>query len=257
MWTTTDSNSYHIKLPEFQGPFDLLLFFIERDELDIHDIPIAKITADFLGYIQAKQALNIELASEFILVAASLMRIKVRMLLPRKLDEQGQLEPDPRAELSQKLLEYQAYKQAFQFLEQAQDQQQQRHNRGLALEENLQLQEQYLHEAELENLSLFQILKAYVQVLEKQADRQKIPSPHRIAELPYTLEQSRHFIMQFFKTKKQAQFEDLFQHCYNRLQAVFQFLALLELIQQGQILLEQVGDAFNQFQLRAAPAPNS
>src|SRR3546814_2999900 len=72
---------YEIKLPQFEGPFDLLLFFIERDELDIHDIPIASITKDFLDYIHQMHSLNIELASEFILVAATLMRIKARMLL--------------------------------------------------------------------------------------------------------------------------------------------------------------------------------
>jgi segregation and condensation protein A len=76
--------TYTIKLQQFEGPFDLLLFFIERDELDIYDIPIAQITKDFLDYIQQLESMNIDLASEFILVAASLMRIKSKMLLPRK-----------------------------------------------------------------------------------------------------------------------------------------------------------------------------
>ena len=77
-------DTYEIKLPQFEGPFDLLLFFIERDELDIYDIPISKITDDFLSYINGLEILDIELASEFILVAATLMRIKARLLLPRK-----------------------------------------------------------------------------------------------------------------------------------------------------------------------------
>ena len=90
-----ESATYEIKLPQFEGPFDLLLFFIERDELDIYDIPIAKITNDFLGYMHEMKSLNFDLASEFILVAATLMRIKAKMLLPRKeLDEQGN-EIDP------------------------------------------------------------------------------------------------------------------------------------------------------------------
>ena len=81
-------NTYTIKLQQFEGPFDLLLFFIERDELDINDIPIARITEDFLGYIRQMEDLNLDLASEFILVAATLIRIKAKMLLPRKeLDE--------------------------------------------------------------------------------------------------------------------------------------------------------------------------
>ena len=82
--------TYNIKLPQFEGPFDLLLFFIQRDELDIYDIPITRITNDFLSYIHQLEEMNIEVASEFILVAATLMRIKAKMLLPRPvLDEEG------------------------------------------------------------------------------------------------------------------------------------------------------------------------
>ena len=102
---------YKIKLPQFEGPFDLLLFFIERDELNIYDIPISEISKDFLDYIHHLESLDIEIASDFILVAATLMRIKSKMLIPRKqLDELGN-EIDPRKELVQKLLEYKQYKE--------------------------------------------------------------------------------------------------------------------------------------------------
>src|ERR1700759_5107346 len=102
-------DSFAIKLPQFEGPFDLLLFFIERDELDIHDIPIARITDDFLNYIHQMNSLNMELASEFIYVAAPLMRIKAKMLLPRyAAEEDGEL--DPKAELIRKLVEYKRFK---------------------------------------------------------------------------------------------------------------------------------------------------
>lgn len=105
-----DASKYEIKLPLFEGPFDLLLFFIERDELDIHDIPISKVTADFLEYLHRLETMNMEVASEFILVAATLMRIKAKMLLPRPvLDELGN-EIDPRDELVKHLLEYKKYK---------------------------------------------------------------------------------------------------------------------------------------------------
>ena len=105
-----NQETYRIQLPQFEGPFDLLLFFIERDELDIHDIPIAKITEDFLEYMQAMKEMNIELAAEFILVASTLMRIKAKMLLPRPvLNEEGE-EIDPREELVKRLLEYKRYK---------------------------------------------------------------------------------------------------------------------------------------------------
>ena len=98
------SATYQIKLPQFEGPFDLLLFFIERDELDIYNIPVAKITQEFLEYIKSLEALNIELASEFILFVSTLMRIKAKMLLPRKeIDAQGNV-IDPRQELVDKII---------------------------------------------------------------------------------------------------------------------------------------------------------
>ena len=104
--------AYQIRLPQFEGPFDLLLFFIERDELDIYNIPINRIINDFLAYIRESEELNIELSSEFILFISTLMRIKAKMLLPRKeLDADGQ-EIDPRQELINKILEYKRFKEA-------------------------------------------------------------------------------------------------------------------------------------------------
>src|SRR6266496_5644441 len=107
-----NNTSYQIKLSQFEGPFDLLLFFIERDELDIYNIPITTIINDFLDFIHKEESLNIELSSEFILFISTLMRIKAKMLLPRKeLDEQGN-EIDPRQELVEKILEYKRFKEA-------------------------------------------------------------------------------------------------------------------------------------------------
>src|SRR5436189_1894181 len=104
--------TYQIRLPQFEGPFDLLLFFIERDELDIYNIPITGIINDFLEYIHKSEELNIELSSEFILFISTLMRIKAKMLLPRKeIDAQGN-EIDPRQELINKILEYKRFKEA-------------------------------------------------------------------------------------------------------------------------------------------------
>ena len=109
MYATAET--YTIHLPQFEGPFDLLLFFIERDELDINDIPISKVTEDFLTYIHQMERLNIDLASEFVVVAATLCRIKARLLLPRKpVDEAGN-EIDPREELVSRLLEYKKFKE--------------------------------------------------------------------------------------------------------------------------------------------------
>src|ERR1700733_14980788 len=106
------NETYSIKLPQFEGPFDLLLFFIERDELDIYNIPIFGLTNDFLGYIHASENLNIELASEFILFISTLMRIKARMLLPRREVDATGNEIDPRQELVDKILEYKCFKEA-------------------------------------------------------------------------------------------------------------------------------------------------
>src|SRR6059058_49187 len=112
MISSVSNPSYQIKLEQFEGPFDLLLFFIERDELDIYNIPITKITNDFLDFIHSTEKLNIELSSEFILFISTLMRIKAKMLLPRKeLDALGN-EIDPRQELINKILEYKKFKEA-------------------------------------------------------------------------------------------------------------------------------------------------
>ena len=122
--------SYEIKLPLFEGPFDLLLFFIERDELDIMDIPISEITNDFFEYISDLEKMNIEVASEFIVVAATLMRIKSRMLLPRlSVDEDGN-EIDPRDELVEHLIEYKRYKSVIGTLSSMEEDRQQKVSRG-------------------------------------------------------------------------------------------------------------------------------
>ena len=103
--------SFEIKLAQFEGPFDLLLFFIERDELDIHDIPIARITDDFLNYLHQMTILNMEIASEFIFVAATLMRIKAKMLLPRYDENADENEADSKENLIRKLIEYKKFKE--------------------------------------------------------------------------------------------------------------------------------------------------
>ncbi|MBP1679421.1 MAG: Segregation and condensation protein ScpA, partial [Bacteroidetes bacterium] len=100
---------YRVKLSEFEGPLDLLLFFIKRDELDITDIPISRITQEFLEYLHLMASLDLDIAGEFIVMAATLMQIKVRMLLPR--DESAEGEEDPRAELVRRLVEYKRFKE--------------------------------------------------------------------------------------------------------------------------------------------------
>ncbi len=108
--------TYRVKLSDFEGPLDLLLFFIKRDELDIYDIPIAKITKEFLEYLQYLTELNLDIAGEFIVTAAELMQIKAAMLLPRP-EGENEEEFDPRAELVRRLLEYKRWKEMAEILE--------------------------------------------------------------------------------------------------------------------------------------------
>src|SRR5207253_5146159 len=132
---------YQITLPQFEGPFDLLLFFIERDELDIYDIPISKITNDFLEYVHHLEQMNVEVASKFILVAATLMRIKSKLLLPRpQLDEQGN-EIDPREELVRHLMEYRKYKSVVDQFHKMEESELLKEKRGNIMKELRQLAE--------------------------------------------------------------------------------------------------------------------
>ena len=153
--------SFEVKLPLFEGPFDLLLFFIQRDELDIYDIPITAITDDFLNYIQRLEEMNIEVASEFILVAATLMRIKAKMLLPRPvLDEDGN-EIDPRDELVKHLLEYKKYKSVITQLQQMELDRSMKESRGNTVAEIKKLATLSNVEAELQDIDLYKLLKTF------------------------------------------------------------------------------------------------
>ena len=171
-----DDSTYRISLPQFEGPFDLLLFFIERDELDIHDIPIAKITRDFLEYLTAMQSMNIELASEFILVAATLMRIKAKMLLPRPvLNEEGE-EIDPREELVRRLLEYKRYKAVLEEIAQLEATQAQRLERGFARSDEKALMQADFPEEELVGMDLYTFMRTFKRIWERHNEQLARPT---------------------------------------------------------------------------------
>ena len=156
---------FEIKLPQFEGPFDLLLFFIERDEIDINNIPISEITNDFLTYIHQFNELNIEVASEFILVAATLMRIKAKMLLPRpEIDERGN-EVDPRKDLVERLLLYRQYKESCEDFRINEDDRSLKASRGNIQKELAAIAMQNVHAEELMNLTLYQLLNSFNKVL--------------------------------------------------------------------------------------------
>lgn len=245
--------TYTIKTAQFEGPFDLLLFFIERDELDIYNIPIAQITDEFLAYIRGLEALDLDVASEFILVAATLMRIKAKLLLPRReLDEQGQ-EIDPRQELVERLLEYKRYKAVLGELRELEEERLQRARRGNVANELLGLAREAQAEAELESLNTFRLLKAFEKVMADFEDRAK-RVVHTVSRFPYTIEQQRDALLLRVSAQGRVDFQGLFSDSENRMQAIFTFLALLELLQQGQ-LQATIGEAPNQFWVALNEAP--
>ncbi|MEP6794594.1 MAG: segregation/condensation protein A [Saprospiraceae bacterium] len=243
--------TYNIKIEAFEGPFDLLLFFIERDELDIYDIPIAKITDDFLGYVHTMENLNIDLASEFILVAATLMRIKAKMLIPRKdVDENGQ-EIDPREELIQRLLEYKSYKEITEDLRRKEESRSMSFPRGNVEIELQSLAEEALADAELESLTLYRLLQAFKRVMER-FEYQKLHPVHTIIQYTFTIQEEQTSITFKLQLKPRLEFMDVFSGCENRIHAIITFLALLEMI-NSQVVRMIAGDTVNNFWIEAQP----
>ncbi|MBT8188952.1 MAG: segregation/condensation protein A [Bacteroidia bacterium] len=229
-------DSYTVKTQHFEGPFDLLLYFIQRDELDINDIPIARITADFLQYIKTLESLNLDVAAEFILVAATLMRIKAKMLIPRKeLDEEGN-EIDPRKELIQKLVEYKRYKEILSDLEQMADERATKVMRGNVKKEIKAMSDIALVDVELESVSTYKLFKAFQKVLERYRNIQD-KYVHKIVKHPYTVKEEQDYLKSFLRNGVQSPFDEVFADIQERMQAIVRFLALLELINSQEIII--------------------
>jgi segregation and condensation protein A len=245
------NDTYTIHLPQFEGPFDLLLFFIERDELDIHDIPIAKITDDFLDYIHQMERLNIDLASEFILVAATLCRIKAKLILPRKqVDELGQ-EIDPREELVQRLLEYKRYKSVLDEMAALEEDRSLRDGRGNISKELQQIATKALVDNELESLTLFRLLKAFESVMDR-FDKGPPKAVHQIVRFNYSVEEQQERIIASIGGGKKADFRAIFGECKDRIHAIITFLALLDLINLHKVKVIP-GEGMNNFWLEEPP----
>lgn len=237
--------SYQIKLAQFEGPFDLLLFFIERDELDIYNIPITKITNDFLEYIHAQEKLNIELSSEFILFISTLMRIKAKMLLPRKeLDAQGN-EIDPRQELVDKILEYKRYKEAAAKMAEMEAIRQLMVKRGNMQKELSEIGEEAGEGTEIQTITLFKLMKSFERIMKRMEDRNKKPV-HTVVQYNYTMEESREYMLETMKRERVMAFEKIFDVCNDRIHAIFMFLSMLELVQQKYMKI-MVGEGMNNF----------
>ena len=236
---------FEIKLPLFEGPFDLMLFFIERDELDIYDIPISKITRDFLDYLDQLEKMEIEVASDFILFASTLMKIKSKMLIPKPdLDENG-VEIDPREELVQHLLEYRKYKSVVSTLAQLEEERMSKSERGNVLAELKGWKNIDQVEAEVQDLDLFKLLNVFTKVMAKFASRTD-DTTHTVIQYPYTIEQQKGLVLEQLREKQRIPFTDFINFKAEKIFVIYTFLAILELLQLAQITIK-IGEGFNNF----------
>ncbi len=230
---------YKIKLDQFEGPLDLLLFFIKRDELNIYDIPISRITKEFLDYVNLIKLLDLEVAGDFILMASTLMHIKVRMLLPREVDERGE-EIDPRADLIKALLEYKKYKEVAEDLTFLESHQRKIFYRGNFTHDSSEAPQEY--EVLLKNISIFDLAKAYKKAIEGIKEEHV----HEIKKINISLEEMINFVLEKIKPVGKIHFLSLVHGMREKIRIVVTIVALLELAKMQLIRIEE-STGFNDF----------
>ena len=218
---------YKVKLEVFEGPLDLLLYLIKQDEIDIYDISLERITRQYLEYLQAFKELNIELAGEFIVMAANLIYLKSRSLLPidQQPPEEDAEEDDPRWDLIRQLIEYKKFKEAAAELNLRQLQQERifaREASSLALQEPLRLEE----------VGIFQLINAFQTVIKRIEARQDV---QEIFAERFSVSEKIDTILQRVANGVRLRFSDLFGAAVSRVEVVVTFLALLELIRLKQV----------------------
>jgi segregation and condensation protein A len=226
---------YRVNLDIFEGPLDLLLYLVRKEEIDIYDIPIAKITEQYIRYIEMLKSLDIDLAGDFLVMASTLIQIKSAMLLPKAQPELLQADDltDPRTELIRQLLEYKKFKDAANLLSAAADQTNQRFPRpGTILE---QLKPDAEPQIDIEQLSIWDLLEAFDSILEETGARLDIS--HIKDDTPIDLYQIE--ILHRLQTEGQLPFERIFEAKANRIVMIGLFLALLELIREKLVCAEQ------------------
>jgi segregation and condensation protein A len=217
---------YQVKLDRFEGPLDLLLYLIKKQEINIYDIPIAQITQQYLEYIRMLEFLNLELAGEFLLMAATLMRIKARMLLPTQEEEEDEVE-DPRQQLVQQLLEYQRFKEAAAKLDAM------RYQRTLVFGRPEQEFDSEDAEAEYD-YSLFDLITAFKAVLEKAKVRYLDVKAEEVS-----IEEKIEMLKERLAEKEVIAFEELFSSDTQPADLIAVFLALLEILRMGLAKIKQ------------------
>lgn len=232
---------YKIKLDQFEGPLDLLLFFIKRDELNIYDIPISKITKEFLEYVNLIKMLDLEIAGDFILMASTLMHIKVRMLLPREVDEKGE-EIDPRSELVQALLEYKKYKEMSEELSFFESNQRKISFRGNYSVDPKESFPEY--EILLKDVSVYDLAKTFKRII----DGIKEEPIHEIVKINISIDEQIEHIVSLIEEKMEIDFLKLIEGMNEKIRIVVTFIALLELTKMGKIGIRTSSD-FNNFTL--------
>lgn len=243
-----NKDNFEINLPQFEGPFDLLLFFIERDELNIHDVPIATITKDFLDYIQQMTALNMELASEFIFVAATLMRIKAKTLLPSIQLDNEENEIDLKEDLIQKLIIYKQFKEICEELKPLEEKRSRLEKRkNIAYDLTLASQTKDYGE-EMDSFDLFKLMKVYERVM-KNFQTRSLVVKHRVEQYPYTIEEQKKTISALLEINEKIDFQTILKHSKDRIQFIYNFLAILEMLQQ-QLISIQTQSGYNNFQIK-------
>ncbi|MHC4271453.1 MAG: segregation and condensation protein A [Planctomycetota bacterium] len=226
---------YRVNLEIFAGPMDLLLYLVRKDEVDIYDIPIANITNQYLQYIEMLKSLDMDLAGDFLVMAATLMQIKSAMLLPRaepEAMEEGDIE-DPRAELIRQLLEYKKFKDAANLLSDAAEVQKERHARPDSIIESLKPQEE--PELDIEQVSVWDLLEAFDSIIKATGGVRDIS--HIKDDTPIDLYQIQ--ILGRLQDEGPMVFERLFEGRDERIVLVGLFLALLELVREGLVWAEQ------------------
>lgn len=234
--TLQTKDNYSIQLPFFEGPLDLLLYLIKKEEVNIYDIPIAKITEQYLGTIELMKELDLEVAGEFILMAATLIQIKVRMLLPQDEDVLDEDDEDPRAELVKKLLDYKRFKEVAESLTTIEERQ-----RRLYPHVNFKWTKNYIEVQEISNeellkdISLFELFKAFKTALD---NAPKITT-HEVHRINATVEEQIDFLYNRLQEKKRISFTDIMENLKERLVIIVTFIAILELIKTRQIIIQQ------------------
>lgn len=226
---------YSVRLNNFEGPLDLLLFFIKRDELDIYDIPIASITQEFLEYVKVLELLDLELAGEFIVMASMLVQIKAQMLLPREESAASVLgeidDDDPRAELVRRLIEYKRFREASDSLALSVE------NQRYVMYRNV-FEAEEIHAADTgayRNATLFDLLKALKRAIERAPEK---PDPHVVTRFPITVEEKSEEIIHMLRQRPAVRFFELIGGL-TKMHIVVTFLALLELAKLHRIIVQQ------------------